>query len=334
MYKPVNDFLSEIKVGARQSHHNMTLYCLLCAREAAVDFLTMDEALEQDLLVVTEVTEGGSVPELRVRNRADRKVLMLDGEELVGAKQNRVLNATILLAPQSETIIPVSCVEQGRWSYRSPRFGSEARAMSAYLRNKKAETVTMNLRRGERFRSDQGEVWREIEGKYERMSARRSPTMAMRDLYESCRESAADYLPAFHVVSNQVGMAVFIDGVFVGIDILGKFSTFEKTFEKLVNSYVMDALETAHQGKTTAHSSRRAITSKVLQSAMEAKVEARKSVALGVDFRLEAPDIHGAGLEYDQYILQMSIFQKNGQASYRRGSSGMASASRRSRIVH
>jgi hypothetical protein len=217
MYKPVNDFLSEIKVGARQSHHNMTLYCLLCAREAAVDFLTMDEALEQDLLVVTEVTEGGSVPELRVRNRADRKVLMLDGEELVGAKQNRVLNATILLAPQSETIIPVSCVEQGRWSYRSPRFGSEARAMSAYLRNKKAETVTMNLRRGERFRSDQGEVWREIEGKYERMSARRSPTMAMADLYESCRESTADYLPAFHVVSNQVGMAVFIDGVFAAL---------------------------------------------------------------------------------------------------------------------
>ncbi len=86
MYKPVKDFLSEIKVGARQSHHNMTLYCLLSAREAAVDFLTMDEALAQDLLDVTEVTEGGSVPELRVRNRGDHKVLMLDGEELVGAK--------------------------------------------------------------------------------------------------------------------------------------------------------------------------------------------------------------------------------------------------------
>ncbi len=177
-------------------------------------------------------------------------------------------------------------------------------------------------------------MWDEIQSKYERMAARRSPTMAMADLYEACKESASDYLRTFHVVSNQVGMAVFIDAAFAGIDILGKFGTFEKTFGKLVNSYVMDALETAHEGKTTARSSRRAITSRVLQSAMEAHVEARKSVALGVDFRLESPDLHGAGLEYDNYILQMSIFQKNGQQTRTRRSSGMASASRRSRIVH
>ncbi len=333
MYKPLQDFLSEIKVGARQSHHNMTLYCLLSAREAAADFLTMDEALSRELLVVTEVTEGGSVPELKVRNSADRKVLMLDGEELVGAKQNRVLNATVLLGPESETIIPVSCVEQGRWSYRSRRFGSEARAMSAYLRKRKAETVTRNLRRGQRFRSDQGLVWEEIQGKYERMTVRRSPTMAMADLYESCKESASDYLRMFHVVSNQLGMAVFIDGVLAGIDILGTFGAFEKTFGKLVNSYVMDALETAHEGKTTSRSSRRAITAKVLQSAMEAEVETRKSVALGVDFRLESAALHGAGLAFEHYILQMSIFEKNGRESHRRWS-GMASASRRSRIVH
>ncbi|MFH0958807.1 MAG: DUF6569 family protein [Pseudomonadota bacterium] len=70
----------------------------------------------------------------------------------VGAKQNRVLNATILIAPKSETNIPVSCVEQGRWSYRSKHFGSQSRSMSANLRNRKSQTVTMNLRQGREFR--------------------------------------------------------------------------------------------------------------------------------------------------------------------------------------
>jgi len=56
-------------------------------------------------------------------------ILILDGEELVGAKQNRVVNTTLLIAAASSTVIPVSCVEQGRWDYDSPDFRSELRMM-------------------------------------------------------------------------------------------------------------------------------------------------------------------------------------------------------------
>ena len=47
---------------------------------------------------------------------------MLDGEELIGAKQNRILNTTVLVAAHTEVTIPVSCVEQGRWGYRGRQF--------------------------------------------------------------------------------------------------------------------------------------------------------------------------------------------------------------------
>ena len=40
---------------------------------------------------------------------------MLDGTELRGGKQTRVLNTTVLLGGRSETRIPVSCIEVGRW---------------------------------------------------------------------------------------------------------------------------------------------------------------------------------------------------------------------------
>ncbi len=87
----MKEFFNEIKVGAKQNHKNMTLYCLLSADEARVDFLTLDNALGIGALSVTEVTEGGSVPELKVNNKSDHKILLLDGEELVGAKQKQGL---------------------------------------------------------------------------------------------------------------------------------------------------------------------------------------------------------------------------------------------------
>jgi len=54
-------------------------------------YLTLKEALEKRLLVIKEVSVEASMPELKVINNADVQVLLLDGEELACAKQNRVL---------------------------------------------------------------------------------------------------------------------------------------------------------------------------------------------------------------------------------------------------
>jgi hypothetical protein len=327
MNTPVKEFLGQIKVGAKQSHKNMTLYCLLSAQEAQIDFLTLDEALVREVLIITELTEGGSVPDLKVQNKSDQKVLLLDGEELVGAKQNRVLNVTILVAPHSETIIPVSCVEQGRWSYRSKQFGSESRAMSAHLRKRKLETVSRNLREGEHFRSDQGVVWDEIENKYARMSAERSPTMAMADLYESFKDSSTNYMKAFRPVDHQIGLLIFIGGTMAGIDIIGNFETFKKSHDKLVNSYVMDALETAHPKERVPDKSLKSRAIKIMESIQEAQMEVRQSVALGNDLRLESNDLTGAGLEFEGQTIQLSIFARDRNEEYGPKARPMARAS-------
>ena len=39
-----------------------------------------------------------SVPALRVVNKGDRAVFLLDSEELVGAKQHQILNTSVLIA--------------------------------------------------------------------------------------------------------------------------------------------------------------------------------------------------------------------------------------------
>jgi hypothetical protein len=334
MDENIKQFLHDIKVGAKQSHKNMTLYCLLTAHEADTELVTMDEALQDGSLIVTETDEAGNVPELRVVNKSNRKVLMLDGEELVGAKQNRVLNVTILLGPNSETIVPVSCVEQGRWAYKSTEFRSDSRAMSPRLKRRKTESVTMNLDMQDVYMSDQGMVWGEIDAKYSRMKTPVSPTRAMSDLYDSHRITTEEYLKAFRPVDNQVGIIVFIDGELAGAELLGKFDTFRKSHQKLVQSYVMDALETADSEEKPKKKPSKAKTLNLLESTGNAKIQKRLSVALGHDVRLESDELFGAGLEHEGEVLQLTVFLKdNGQASGRQKAKMSRDSRRRDSLV-
>ena len=90
--------------------------------------MLLEEALEQKCARVNEVSQSGSVPELKFTNDCERPVLLMDGEELVGAKQNRILNLTVLAPAGKTIIIPVSCVEAGRWQARSAEFSVAGRA--------------------------------------------------------------------------------------------------------------------------------------------------------------------------------------------------------------
>ena len=70
-----------------------------------------------------EVREKGSatVPELYLVNRSDSMVLVMGGEEVVGGKQNRMVNTSFLIGPKAEVDLAVTCLEQGRWRDVAPR---------------------------------------------------------------------------------------------------------------------------------------------------------------------------------------------------------------------
>jgi hypothetical protein len=68
-------------------------------------------------------------------NRSTDRVFVEDGKALPGGKQNRITNATFLVAGLSEIILPVSCVEHGRWAYRTGRFERGRKVVHASLRS-------------------------------------------------------------------------------------------------------------------------------------------------------------------------------------------------------
>ncbi|MCG3775344.1 MAG: hypothetical protein JW395_2176 [Nitrospira sp.] len=174
---------SRISFGSPQTFRNLAVVPLLDPSLPAAGWLTLDDALARGVTEITEVSEAGSVPQLRLLNRGDQAVFLLDGEELVGAKQNRILNLSILVPGKTNLEIPVSCVEQGRWSWRSGGFSSADRVIYAKLRRSNAEAVSESLASANNRRGDQGSVWNSIASKSLRRSVQ-SPCCADRISHE------------------------------------------------------------------------------------------------------------------------------------------------------
>jgi hypothetical protein len=313
-------YLGEVSIGGRQTHKNLTLVPLLSAYTLDLEYLLLDEALSEGLIEIVEVSKEGAVPDLKVVNKSPRMVLILDGEELVGAKQNRIVNTTILIPGETVVIIPVSCVEAGRWNYESAQFYSEKRIMSAELRAKKADQVNFSLRTSGRHRSDQGAIWDGIAEKAARRGAR-SPSMAMSEIYKKDRPSLEEYTKHFHLIGSQVGAVFMIGGKVAGMDAFGKPETFSSVFRKLVESYALDAIDwfdPQNEGK-----SHKSDVMAFLKDSLTAVPETRPAVGKGTDYRFSSEKVTGFALCLDDRILHLSIFAKT---------NGMENAAQRSRI--
>lgn len=297
--------LEGIKFGEIQVHKHVAVIPMIGNGDSGPDYLTMKEAMEGHLFTVAEVTEGGAVPELNVINQTDKPVLLLDGEELSGAKQNRVLNTTILLREKSETVIPVSCTEHGRWSYSSSHFEESGHIMSAKLRRIKNASVHENLKSAYCYRSDQGAVWDEIaiQAHVNKVS---SVTGAMKDILEAKQEDLDAFLEHIPIVADQNGLLVLVNGEVVGLDMISRAAAFRILHPKLIRSYVMDALtEKPDKEKESSQGKAGAFLKKVL----ECVENPFDSVGYGRDYRYEGKKIVGSALVHENTVIHMAFFQ-------------------------
>lgn len=154
----MSEYFSGLELRNACEFEKMTVIPLIGKPDEGSVYLTLNEAMDMNLLKIMEVDDSGSVPELNAVNMSELPVLILDGEELVGAKQNRVLNTTVLLKGGSETLIPVSCTEEGRWSYNSHEFHDHGSVISHSIRGSKRKSVSDSVRMSERYSSDQSSI--------------------------------------------------------------------------------------------------------------------------------------------------------------------------------
>jgi hypothetical protein len=282
------------QLGQPQQAGGITMTPLFPLRDPVCDYVSLDEALAGGL-DISEVDEAGDVGELAVRNPLDRGVLLYDGEELVGAKQNRILNVSVLLGAGSTARIPVSCVERGRWSWRDRRFRSAGHVAGPELRRRKAASLrTDALARG----AAQHEVWSSVD---EQLALRHiaSPTAANADIFASRQRETRDLAERFPLEPGQNGVLVSIAGQGWCLDAVSRPDVFAHVYPKLLAGYAYDAVEPSGAS---------ASAELVMETLGRCINRRGPSVALGDDIRIEGKGVIGSGLEVDGELVQLSAY--------------------------
>ena len=305
MEKSIQGYIGSLKLGEVQKFKNLAMVPVISDYDDGLAYITLGEALGGGLIEIREVSKGGSVPELRVVNRAGKMVLILDGEELVGAKQNRIVNATILVAAGADIVIPVSCVEQGRWTYKSEVFSSKHRVMSPSIRKLKVRDVNASLRSTGQYRSDQSAIWEEVAGLASRREAV-SESMDMDVVFDKEAPVIKEYLEGFALVVRQVGAVFLVNGKLVGMEAFGNAATFSCVFRNLLESYALDAVDRCGRRYDAGDADRQ--SADILAAALSADAEARPSAGLGMDLRLESEKLVGFALEHEDQVVHICLF--------------------------
>jgi hypothetical protein len=272
----------EVRVGEPARYQALSVFPLFADAPNSVEYLLADEAMKENVVTVEEVSEAGSVPELLVDNRGDTRVLFLEGQELVGAKQNRILNTSILVAAHSKTKIPVSCVERRRWGYKSPHFGFSGSHSPANVRYAVKASVTESQLDRQESRSDQGKVWEAVACLQSKHGGR-TATEAMSDTFDSHCDTLAEYRAALPYVDGALGLAVAVGGKVVGCDLFDQPSTCRKVWDRLISGIVFDAL--ASRSKT--EESQTSDVAAMLSSTRSAPWQSAKPVGEGEEYRAE-----------------------------------------------
>ena len=299
-----------VRVGRSISRKNLTIFPLFTQDEITpATYLPVGAAIRTGAGKVTEISEGGSVPKLAIENLGVIPVLILDGEELIGARQNRIANLTIL-APGMKTIpIPVSCVERGRWGYQSG-VGNSAREFSEspdvmfhQARAQKMKDVTRSLADFGTRMSDQGGVWNAI-GIISNKLGYISPTHAIRDVYENQKNHIDDYLKGIEPQKGQIGAIFAINGCAAGVELFDSAETLATYLPKIVRSYALDALanQTAVSGADESEAEQ------LLDSILELDAKSFPAVGLGEDLRIESAEICGGALVHDGRVVHLAAF--------------------------
>lgn len=301
-------FLAEpLRVGQPQTSRGLTVFPLF-GPEPRCAYLSFSQGRANGVRV-SELEGSASVRDLVVENPTGDRILLFEGEEVLGAQQNRTFDVSVLVDPGAKLRVPVSCMEAGRWEGARHResFKPAPQTANPRLRRMKAQQVRSAVAAGHEPRANQGAVWSQIDEMRADHSAD-APTGAMHDVYESRRDHLREICAEIPAQPSQVGSIAAINGSLQVLDYVSRPDAYATLHERLVQGYALDALAAEPVNDRTQpadESTARGFTLLVADSPLAHRTP---GVGLGEGVRFAANGAAGSGLVHERELIQLTAF--------------------------
>lgn len=289
--------------------------CAVQFRTAEQDtflYKSSSHAIKKNLIEVKEINEAGSVNDLLVINYSDYYVFFMDGDILKGSKQNRVLNTSVLLRPNSKTVLPVSCVEAGRWRYSTSKFDMEENYVApSSMRSAKSKQVNDSLKKERFFEAKQNDIWSKVEDlrTFHKVS---SKTSNLSDIFYEKEEDLRSTIKGFKVNDAANGLAVFYNGTLLGIDIFNRRDVYSEYFMKILNGVAMEARYLRKREEIIDEFTAENMVMDFLRRCEATMKRVYKGVAEGVERRFEMKEYSGFELVYESNVVHVGVNYEKG----------------------
>lgn len=300
------DWIAALRVGAAQTIGELEFHPLIAADAGEPAHLTAEEAIEKAKLEIVEQGEG-TVGELLARNLGGRPVLILEGETLVGCKQNRVVAHTVMVAPGRTVVIPVGCMEQGRWSRAQGSFTVGASRMEPSLRkNTVAETIHYRSIIGSPS-LDQQRLWRAVSACQD-LHGMPSPTSDYHETLQKREAEARDTVERAESLSGQVGIVALWRGRLLGLELVGHPEAWSAMAQRTVASYALAAGSLQRREAEGGEERPERSAADWLEAVRTARITVRPALDLGRDLELAGPGFVGSALWHEEAPAHLAVF--------------------------
>lgn len=308
-HSSISDYLGQpLELGDPVVSGPLTVFPVF-GPEPRQNYISLKDAMARGLSV-KELPGGGSVRDLVVNNPGRHNVLIFEGEEVLGAQQNRTFDIGILLAAGSREVVPVSCVEAGRWdgSRNREEFTASPQTAHPKMRGEKVKQSNRARMSGVEARADQGMVWEQVSERAAELGTQ-SPTGALHHAYESRRDRLREITGPIDLVENQIGSVCVIGGEVRAVDVVSRPEVFADLHPALLQGYALDAIVSPDSsGEVSVEE-----VAAFIEQAGETRILEGDGIGLGRDFRFESPELVGAGVISGEELIQLSVFPGDNQ---------------------
>jgi hypothetical protein len=301
-----------VSLGNLQRVHGLGVIPILTEEVPELPILeSLEAGLSKGSIRIGETSESGEVPFLLLENTGDLPVILLDGEEVVGGKQNRIINTTLVVPAHTTVKIPVSCIQAGRWRKDRADFESGQSIFRAKSRAVQKSTVTASVRARGSYRSDQHAVFDQVRESLRAWGVR-SETSDFTEGRERVAHRIEEFVEAIRPAESQIG-AIFInsEGI-LGLEMLGTPILFSLVYQKVTRSFAFEVFGGPDMNGVSVDGARE-WWEKILQS----EFSRHAPPAAGEDIRMGTHDLIGSGLVWNGVLVHFSCFPNVGREDHR-----------------